>query len=151
MGPVLIATDGSDDALAAARAAAELLHPDLDLVVVTTVAEPDLIDVQGSGFAGPAVTEEELEAEQQAAHVEADAETAATAHVIAGRAPVRQLVVEGEPGPAIVALAAEVGAAAIVVGAHGKGPFARLFEGSVSRHLIDHAPCPVLVVPHQGR
>jgi nucleotide-binding universal stress UspA family protein len=151
MGPVLIATDGSDDALAAARAAAELLHPGFEVVAVTTVAAPDLLDLEGTGFAGPAMTEQEQAAEQAAALIEADAETALTAHEIAGCRAVHQRVVEGEPGPALVALAVELGAAAIVVGSHGKGLFARLFAGSVSRYLIDHAPCPVLVVPHVGR
>jgi hypothetical protein len=33
-----------------------------------------------------------------------------------------------------------------VVGSHGWGPIRRLVFGSVSRALLDHAACPVLVV-----
>jgi nucleotide-binding universal stress UspA family protein len=35
---------------------------------------------------------------------------------------------------------------AIVVGSHGKGAFKRVLLGSVSEHVMRHAPCPVLVV-----
>jgi nucleotide-binding universal stress UspA family protein len=34
----------------------------------------------------------------------------------------------------------------IVVGTHGRGRVGRLVLGSVSDHVVRHAPCPVLIV-----
>jgi nucleotide-binding universal stress UspA family protein len=35
----------------------------------------------------------------------------------------------------------------MVIGSRGFGPLRTVIMGSVSRHVIDHAPCPVIVVP----
>lgn len=39
------------------------------------------------------------------------------------------------------------GAALVVVGRRGHGGLTGLILGSVSRHVADHAPCPVTIVP----
>jgi nucleotide-binding universal stress UspA family protein len=46
----------------------------------------------------------------------------------------------------LVWVAEQLGVDAIVVGSHGKGRLKRLVLGSVSEHVVRHAPCPVLVV-----
>ncbi|HJU46596.1 MAG TPA: universal stress protein [Gaiellaceae bacterium] len=53
---------------------------------------------------------------------------------------------DGEPGPAIVEEAKEWGANLIVVGSRGHTGLRRMLEGSVSRYVVDHAPCPVEVI-----
>lgn len=63
----------------------------------------------------------------------------------------RGLVVEtvaahGDPAPVLVRHASEVFADLLVVGNRGLGPLAGALLGSVSAALVDHAPCPVLVV-----
>jgi nucleotide-binding universal stress UspA family protein len=54
------------------------------------------------------------------------------------------VLINDHPAPAVVAAAA--GAFMVVVGARGLGGFKGLVLGSVSRHVVQHAACPVLVV-----
>ena len=51
----------------------------------------------------------------------------------------------GEPGPTICLVAGALPADLIVVGSHGRGALERAVLGSVTAHVIAHAPCPVLV------
>jgi nucleotide-binding universal stress UspA family protein len=53
---------------------------------------------------------------------------------------------EAEADAAIVNLAREQNVNLIVVGSHGRTGLRRLLMGSVTEHVIGHAPCPVLVV-----
>lgn len=70
--------------------------------------------------------------------------------VVATAAPeggprVDAVLTAGDPGEALVRLAA--GADLLVVGTRGRGVVASAVLGSVSRHVLHHAPCPVVVVP----
>ena len=47
-----------------------------------------------------------------------------------------------------VLLQAAEGAQLLVVGSRGHGTFAGILLGSVSQHCVQHAPCPVVVVPN---
>jgi nucleotide-binding universal stress UspA family protein len=60
------------------------------------------------------------------------------------RVPVTLHLVNDHPAPAL--LEAARGAFTVVVGARGLGGFKGLVLGSVSRHIIAHAPCPALIV-----
>ncbi|MGW2715542.1 universal stress protein, partial [Streptomyces sp. NPDC001356] len=57
---------------------------------------------------------------------------------------VRTRVVHGNA--ADVLLRAAEGAEVLVVGSRGRGGFARALLGSVSRHVSQHASCPVVIV-----
>ena len=56
-------------------------------------------------------------------------------------------VVEGHPAEAL--LHAAEGAELLVVGSRGRGTFAAIMLGSVSQNCVQHAPCPVVVVPNR--
>ena len=61
-------------------------------------------------------------------------------------APVEKRTEVGDVAGTICRVAEEVGVDVIVVGSHGRTGLQRLFLGSVSEHVVRHAPCPVLVV-----
>lgn len=59
-------------------------------------------------------------------------------------------VVIVDDAPARAVLDAAATASLVVVGSRGRGGFKGLLLGSVSQHVIHHAPCPVVVVPSAG-
>ena len=140
MATILVAVDGSDLAREAAATALGLLGPDHTRELVAAVSPHDGPD---AGVLG------RLDRPLLSAEVIADHRRDAEAHALdVGRAldltgEVR--VVTGEPGPVICETAAQVGADLVVVGSHGRGSVERVLLGSVSRHVLEHAPCPVLV------
>lgn len=58
-----------------------------------------------------------------------------------------QHVLKGDPGLAIVEMAAHLGADLIVMGSQQKGLVRRFLLGSVSNYVVNHSACPVLIVP----
>jgi nucleotide-binding universal stress UspA family protein len=66
-----------------------------------------------------------------------------------GRSDVPEFVGSGEPASGIIEIANKWAADLIVMGSHGRGKIQGLLLGSVSREVLHHAPCPVLVVRAQ--
>ena len=60
-------------------------------------------------------------------------------------------VVDGNPADVLLHAADEEGAAYIVVGSRGVGGHPDLMLGSTSHQVIQHTPCPAVVVPPVGR
>ncbi len=142
-GRIVVGVDGSEHATAALRWAVDeaklrratvvALHA-WTFVPPPPIGSPDLLAVPVGDIAG------DLEAERIAA--ERSLETA-LADVEAGVTIERRLV-EGDPAEAILEEAS--GADLVVVGSRGHGGIKTAFLGSVSNHVIQHAPCPVVVV-----
>jgi nucleotide-binding universal stress UspA family protein len=143
---VLIATDGSQPSLDAARAAAALFGPDAEFVLLCVKPDQDVSGEYAGGFEGPILSTEEAENLNRAAEVAADASLAATASAL-GATPVEQRVEEGSPADTICRAARDLDADVVVVGSHGKGAVAAAVMGSVSRSVVHHCHRPVLVVP----
>lgn len=53
----------------------------------------------------------------------------------------------GEPASRLVSVCVQTDADVLVVGRRGAGLLRRLVVGSVASHVVQEAPCPVLVVP----
>lgn len=146
MSTVLLTTDGSDLALAAMVKGVELLgrdHRFLALSVVPPAYAPTAAvgPMDSHPLIVDPVLEGEIEAEDRAESTEELAQLNAVLEVDA-----EPLVQVGEPGPTICEVAARVGADVVVLGSHGHGWLQRVLIGSVSNHVLQHAPCPVLVM-----
>jgi len=132
---ILLATDLSPASDGAAAQALDLAH-DLGADVLVMSA----IEATSNGRGQVVRRLENLRLER---------ELAAQAVVARGRARgvnVRFLIWAGPPGEAIVDVARSEQVDLVVVGSHGRGAVGRIFVGSVSEHVVRHAPCPVLVV-----
>lgn len=137
---LLIAVDGSEHAREAIAAASCFpLESQIDLVHIVDVSKtyvPLGVDLPLAAV----VTEEDLHHQGEAILNEASATLSAVGFTA------RKHLLIGFPAEEIENLAARVGADVIVMGARGLGPIEELAFGSVSHHVLGHAPCPVLVV-----
>jgi nucleotide-binding universal stress UspA family protein len=139
----LVATDGSEQSIRAARRAADLLRPADQVTLLTVVTEVPGDDA--GGIEGSVYTPDEMERVWNAEMAEARDELEHTAAALS-TAQVDKRIEIGDVAKTICRLAEELGVDVIVVGSHGRTGLERLFLGSVSEHVVRHAPCPVLVV-----
>lgn len=145
MSTVLLCTDGSEAALQAIVSGLRQLGPADRIVLVTVLDAPDETLVTGvSGFGSGSMSPEEYARLQADLHTQADAMLADTARR-ARLGPVEMRLLDGPAGQAICDAAEIEGADVIVLGSRGHGGLRRAVLGSVSDHVIRHAPCSVLV------
>lgn len=142
---VLIATDGSQQSLKAARLLGTLVNPAaLTRVSVVAVVRPLAAVPFASDFGEDAAAgagDEPLSFRN-----EAQAATERVADALREVAPqVDTLVRSGSPADEIIRAADDLGADLIVVGGRGKGTVGAILMGSVAYRVLAHAPCPVLV------
>jgi nucleotide-binding universal stress UspA family protein len=144
MSTIIVCTDGSEVAAQAASAGLAILQA-TDRVEVVTVIDPDTAYAyDGSGFAGPTMSEEQVRELREADLRQAN-ELVRRAAGDLGLDPEHARVIEGAPGPAVCEYARTAGARAIVIGSRGRGGLKRAFLGSVSDFVVRNAPCPVVV------
>jgi nucleotide-binding universal stress UspA family protein len=146
---VLIATDGSDVSIAAARRGCALLAATEHVTLLSVMTEGDPGDDAG-GIEGPVLSSSEQRAAWENELARARSELAATAASLTG-VPVDEVVEVGDAADVICRVADRLGVDVVIVGSHGRGGLGRLFLGSVSEHVVRHAPCPVLVVREPRR
>lgn len=125
----MLALDGSPSSLAASELAASLAWPTGSVI--------DVIGVVASATeAGPARQQLERMLDSAAASLSGDSVV------------VRRTTLVGRAGTLLVELAADLRTELVIVGSRGHGPLRSMLLGSVSAEVVDHAPCPVLVVRH---
>ena len=149
-GTIVVGVDASAAAHEALRwAAAEARMREARLVALhawafvspAPIGDPGMIAIPAGDLSG------QLEAESEAAAAEL---SGAIAEAL-GRTPdveIEAKLVEDDPGDALVA--ESEGADLVVVGSHGKSGLRAALLGSVSRHVVDHAKCAVVVVKPRG-
>lgn len=135
---ILLAVDGSDHALQAARVAAELANAmnSKTLRILTAydpipryLGEPNL---QHAINARLDETQEILK------------KAVATAGKVA--AEIDTEFIEGDAAESIIQVARTRNSDVIIMGSRGLGRMAGLLLGSTSQKVVSHAPCPVLIV-----
>ena len=149
--PLLIAYDGSHVARAAVRHAAELFPGRRAILVtvweaglaLTPMMGPDslgtvpvLPDAETVGAVDDAQHDHATRVSAEGAELARSLGLAAEAHAVADDVDVADTVLD---------LAREWGAAAIVIGSHGRSGLRSHLVGGVSRKLIRHSELPVVV------
>jgi len=141
---VLVATDGSDPSLIAARQGCALLS-DIGEVTLLTVMTHGTPGDDAGGIEGPVLSPDEQKVWWDREVADARDQLTRTEKVLCA-VPTHEVIEEGDAADVICKEAADRGADVIVVGTHGRTGVKRLFLGSVSEHVVRRAPCPVLVV-----
>lgn len=134
---ILVAVDGSEHALEAARIAGDFarqMQAELRLVtaydpVPTYLGEPNLQHALDERFAQ--ANQVLADAIQQIGEIPAELKTD---------------VLEGPAAEAILAVVEARGNDLIIMGTRGLGRLKGLLLGSQSQKVVSHAPCPVLLV-----
>ncbi len=151
--PVIIGFDGTPAAERTVREAAALLAPRPAVVVVVWEAGLAFEAATTPAFEAPSVApdietafkaDQELyeaawRVAQRGAALAEDAGLAATSLAIADDATVADTLIR---------IAREQNAGAIAIGTHSHRGISDLLLGSTSRHLLERAPCPVVLVPY---
>lgn len=140
---LLVAVDDSPDALAAARLAVELassLQAELQAVHVLADHGLDAALDAGAELAGvgPAALRRDRSAAAVLARVSAAAATAGVG--------VRTQLLTGRVGPALLRVARDWPADLLVIGSSGRAGSGTGYVGAMTRHMLEFAEQPVLVV-----
>jgi nucleotide-binding universal stress UspA family protein len=147
---VLIATDGSDGAIAAGRYALAILAPDARLTMLAVVDPPNVPIVGPQSLTGGHVPDfRSMEQVWLAQRSEAESAVEATVAALGLDTAETRVESGGDASSVICSVAAELGADVIVVGQRGLGFVRRALLGSVSSRVVQNAGCAVLVVRHQ--
>lgn len=139
---VLLATDGSEFSLAAARSIAERPWPDDTEFRIASVAER-IMPAADPWFGGGSIAERRHEANTKSCE-----EAIAAAEQIVAKTGFKTetAILDGNPKKRIVEDARQWGAHLIVVGSHGRRGLTRYLLGSVSEAVAMRAHCSVEVI-----
>jgi len=145
---IIVATDGSEVAIDAARRSMDLLRPHAQVTVVMVI--PEKIDPQddAGGFEGPVITDKEADEDWKKMNAAGQSSLDRTAAVLGPDVKVRLFPDNESTGAAVVRVAHELKADVLVIGSSDKNWLSRHFGNSVSDYVAHHAPCPVMLIRH---
>jgi nucleotide-binding universal stress UspA family protein len=137
---ILLCSDGSEHSLRAIHVGADMARKyDAELILLTTA--------ETNGISGQIYTGLQL-SNQIDSVLEAQEEVESRSSALLSSLDVefRTRREQGHPIDRIVTAAKEEEADLIVIGARGLSTFSALLVGSVSAGVVQHSPCPVLIV-----
>lgn len=143
---ILVATDGSEFSLAAARKCCELANIDKDTTIKIVSVIESITPIEPFG-----TSDEYYILAQKAARGAAEDIVEETQNEMLKKLGDRRITIEteaisGPPKATIIEEAEDWGADLIVVGSQGRGFWGRMLLGSVSNSIVRHAHCSVLLV-----
>lgn len=142
----LLCTDGSPLSRESLAEGLSVLRTPDRIVLAMAVVPVDSAERFSTGLGRHAGASPEATGDDRdTAVVQARAQLAEMAEAL-GLVDAEQRVVLGSAGPAMCALAESLPAGAVVLGTRGHGGLRRAILGSVSDHILRHAPCPVVIV-----
>jgi nucleotide-binding universal stress UspA family protein len=143
---IICGVDGSPDAQAALKVAAQFAERLGSTLILCHVAEPAHVRYAAAEPFGGAAGATAM-VEETASQAEAGARLLHDVAVGAGLDDAERRVAIGDPAERLAELADEEGAECVVVGSRGRGALKAAFLGSVSYSLVGIARCPVLIIP----
>jgi nucleotide-binding universal stress UspA family protein len=145
---VMMATDGSDTSIDAARRSMDLLRPGSHVAVVMVIPDyQDPMDDAG-GIEGPVETEKEAGEKWKRSVPTGQSALNRTAAVLGPDVEVRLVPDDESTGAAVVRAAHDMNADVLVIGSSSKNWLSRHFTSSTSDYVAHHAPCPVMMIRH---
>ena len=135
---ILLAVDGSEHAINAARTAADLARA-MKANEVRIVAAYDFIP----SYLGEPNMQYAIDARMESAKAIMQKAVDAVGDI---PCEIHTEIIEGPVAEAIIEVAATRKSDVIVMGSRGLGTLAGLLLGSTSQKVVAHAPCPVLIV-----
>lgn len=142
---ILLCSDGSEQALKAAQAAAELAGKFDSQIVMLNVYNPNFAPVPFVGLPESVMLAEgNISCYVQELQATVEKTTGAILAVAECRYKCRREI--GHPIDRIVATAQDIKADLIVLGSRGLGGWNSYLLGSVSDGVLHHAHCPVLIM-----
>jgi nucleotide-binding universal stress UspA family protein len=147
---ILLATDGSESAQAAVDCLIRFPFPEDSEFTLLTVIDRDVF--KGEGVKG--ISDEQQEALQETEKLVQDEAQDLLAREAArlrkaGLSETTELRI-GHPAEEIVRVAEQLDMDCVIVGSHGMSGIKRFLLGSVSDHVLQYAPCSVLIVKKPG-
>ncbi len=142
---IVLCADGSEHALEAARAVAELTQKFDSHITLLSVYNPAITPIPFVNLPESIMMAEgDVTRYSQELHAAVEERTGAVLNAANLRYACRREI--GHPVDRILAVAHDVGADLIVLGSRGLTEWKSLLLGSVSDGVLHHAHCPVLIV-----
>jgi phosphoglycerate kinase len=140
---IVLPVDGSAHSRDVARRLGQLVDAVGAVILLLYVQKPDDVTTGPPWMESDVRRRRDFERQMEAERIFATINAALAQQGLTSHG---QLMIDGDPADEVLKFADEIGADLIAMGSHGRTGLRRFLMGSVSRQVLDHAKCPVLIV-----